>query len=347
MVGKKGLIKFKLSSIMIKSIHYVYIYLDNRKPGSWEYKGIVFEYQPFYVGKGKRRRIFTHLEEKSLEEFNLKNYIIKKILAIGQVPIHYKIFENLTDEESKRIEIEIIEHFGRKDLGTGILANLTNGGDGPTSKWSDERKANYRVRKGAESIRSKVVAQYTKEWELIKKWASINEAARGLNVSVTSISGCCNGHYEFAHGFRWKFTNENWYIPVVTKKKVTKVIKKIFRYSLAGDFIKEYPTHASAIEELGVKIAFEQVKDTDSKRKGADSLWFSEYQGEKVKPYPFITHCNEKTIDCFDLDMNLIKTYPSRKEAYKEHEKSSVSKALRDGTPTKNLFYFKYHPSDL
>ena len=42
---------------------YVYIYLDPRKPGKFNYIGYNFEFEPFYVGKGTKSRIIRHLKE--------------------------------------------------------------------------------------------------------------------------------------------------------------------------------------------------------------------------------------------------------------------------------------------
>jgi len=37
-------------------IHYVYIYLDTRKPGNFIYDDMLFNFEPFYVGQGKNNR---------------------------------------------------------------------------------------------------------------------------------------------------------------------------------------------------------------------------------------------------------------------------------------------------
>lgn len=83
-------------------IYYTYAYL--REDGT-----------PYYVGKGKGNRI----NSKSNRIFN-------------PPPKHRRIYlkQNLTEEEAFNHEIYMIAVFGRKDLGTGILHNKSNGGIG-------------------------------------------------------------------------------------------------------------------------------------------------------------------------------------------------------------------------
>jgi len=102
--------------------------------------------QPFYVGKGCNGRIGDHRWEAELLRHKpgrktIKNLIIHKLWKQGLNFTEEKMFENLTEKEAHEIEIEAISVYGRIDLGTGCLANLTDGGEG-TSGWipSEETK---------------------------------------------------------------------------------------------------------------------------------------------------------------------------------------------------------------
>lgn len=71
---------------------------------------------PYYIGKGKGRRIFS----KKDRVVNLPKDK-SRIIFLKQ---------HLTEEEAFKHEIYMISIFGRKDLGTGILHNRTDGGEG-------------------------------------------------------------------------------------------------------------------------------------------------------------------------------------------------------------------------
>jgi hypothetical protein len=68
---------------------------------------------PYYVGKGQRERAY-------------ERHRIGSAPPIGRV-----VFYIAKDEaEAFETEVALIWYYGRKDLGTGCLRNLTNGGDG-------------------------------------------------------------------------------------------------------------------------------------------------------------------------------------------------------------------------
>jgi len=81
--------------------------------------------QPFYIGIG------SDLEYKRANETNAdrRNNIWKKISSKTNIEIEI-LLDNLTWEQACEKEKEFISLYGRIDKGTGILANLTDGGDG-------------------------------------------------------------------------------------------------------------------------------------------------------------------------------------------------------------------------
>lgn len=88
------------------NIYYVYAYI--RKDGS-----------PYYIGKGKGDRAFS------------KTHITKPPKDKSRIIFLYK---SLNEEEAFSLEKEYIYILGRKDNGTGILRNLTDGGEGNSGR---------------------------------------------------------------------------------------------------------------------------------------------------------------------------------------------------------------------
>jgi hypothetical protein len=86
---------------------------------------------PYYIGKGKGNRIYKNSKRKIKPPKDKSRIIFLK--------------QNLTEEEAFKHEIYMIAVFGRKDLGTGILHNRTDGGEGASgSVRSLEFKENLR-----------------------------------------------------------------------------------------------------------------------------------------------------------------------------------------------------------
>ena len=70
---------------------------------------------PYYVGKGTGNRAFDW--RKRLGNPPPRNRIV--------------IYPADSEQDAFKAEIALIWHYGRKDLGTGILRNLSNGGENP------------------------------------------------------------------------------------------------------------------------------------------------------------------------------------------------------------------------
>lgn len=101
-------------SIYSKSQPVFYVYAFLRTDGS-----------PYYIGKGHGRRAFKKRKFKPNDP--------SKISILAQ---------HLTEGEAFNLERKLIAEFGRIDIGTGILRNLTDGGEGATGRvLTDDHKA--------------------------------------------------------------------------------------------------------------------------------------------------------------------------------------------------------------
>ena len=124
---------------MDKNVFYVYVYLNPLIKGKFEYDNIKFDYEPFYVGKGKNNRYKYHLYDKKLKTKNSKNKLINEIKINNLQPLVLKIYENLNEIDAYEKEKEIIGKIGCIIYNNGPLTNLTRGGDGIYSAIISEK----------------------------------------------------------------------------------------------------------------------------------------------------------------------------------------------------------------
>ena len=74
---------------------------------------------PYYIGKGRNRRAWESHRRANGSDMLPKDKTRIQILK-----------ENLSEQAAFDLEDALILEYGRQDLGTGILANLSNGGRG-------------------------------------------------------------------------------------------------------------------------------------------------------------------------------------------------------------------------
>lgn len=91
------------------------------------------EENPFYIGKGQDDRPYDHLNASSYNSRGgnrHKNNTIKKAHYGGKEINVFYLEWDLDEASAHTLETDWIAYYGRRDLGTGCLTNLTNGGEG-------------------------------------------------------------------------------------------------------------------------------------------------------------------------------------------------------------------------
>lgn len=119
---------------------YVYVW---KRPGNI----------PFYVGIGNTKDRWNPLYSRTRNK-----HCHRTVLLEGVSNIQTTLIENLSKRDAARLEQTLIWYYGRKDLNTGPLTNLTDGGDGVQNITPESRKrmsaaAKQRGAQMAESIR--------------------------------------------------------------------------------------------------------------------------------------------------------------------------------------------------
>ena len=227
---------------------YVYVYLDNRKKGSYSYGEYHFEYEPFYVGKGKNDRYLTHLRIAKGHRKGKNNLIITKIRSIindGFEPIILKIRDNLSENEYSKYEIDAISKIGKICEDNGPLLNITDGGDGGIT-WVGEH---HNKGKKLEEI-----VGYEKSMELKKK----------LSEHASERVGEMNPNYGNRGELSKIFGDNHFYFG---KKRSEDVVEKISKS------LKEYYSKLTEDEIQGLKE--KRKKTIENKSDEIKQVWYA------------------------------------------------------------------------
>lgn len=178
--------------------------------------------EPFYIGIG--------LTEKRAYSKKDRNRWWKNIVSKTDYNVEI-LFNGLSWEEACEKEKEFITLYGRKDINTGSLCNLTCGGDG-VIELSEETR--YRIGKGNRGIpKSEEIKQKIRERNTGKKFSK-ESVVRGIETRTR------NGTIKRSEKTKLKIILANNKAVVCWKNK-----------DLSD--LKEYPSIKIAQKELNVK----------------------------------------------------------------------------------------------
>lgn len=120
----------------------------NNPPGFYVYLYLREDGTPYYAGKGIGKRAWAHSKKEIQPPADTSRIV---------VPVW-----DLLEMGAFTLERKFIRWFGRKDLGTGILRNKTNGGDGASGYVFTEeaRKKQKEGQKKTQAIRLESLKKY-------------------------------------------------------------------------------------------------------------------------------------------------------------------------------------------
>lgn len=127
-----------------------YVYMLSRPCGT-----------PFYVGVGSKWRI-THHEYEAIKRRarTHKAAIIRKLIAGGERVAYLIVGWFDTWSEGAEVERLLIAQHGRRDIGTGILVNRTDGGEGvPNLKWEMTEARATGIARASEKARGRKLSE--------------------------------------------------------------------------------------------------------------------------------------------------------------------------------------------
>lgn len=216
---------------------------------------------------------------------------------------HEILYVGLTKEEAEQKEIELIAFYDSMNPDKGY--NMTPGGS-------------YNV-----NVILKPVKQYTADGIFIKEYECIKYAANETGVSKGSISLCCNNKAKLAGGYIWQFSDVELteeHIAWCNSDKRSENRIAIHRYSMDGEFIKEYESMTIAALENDTSLTSILLCCKGEYKSVADSIW--RYAWEELTQ-EHLEWCNilssdslKKEVSQYLRDGTFVCKYESIGEAY-------------------------------
>ena len=284
-------------------MYYVYIYLNILSPGNYTYQNLHFDYEPFYVGKGKDKRYLYHLEKvknKCKYKRSDKFEIIESIVNSGNEPIIIK-YDNLSEDDALFLEKETITKIGRFDLGKGPLSNRNDGGHKPQDNYHHDLESKKKISIASKNREAENRYTLISNDGIIYDNIKLNEMCIKFNLDYQKIRKYANkGKVKEIKSTSIKQSKQSTINCVgweLINKKIIKKEVKLPKYKLISpDGLEHFIYSNTFISDKCSELNLDQRTLRYYKNKGIINI-------------KNITLCNEKTINCIGWQF-IVLQYP-------------------------------------
>lgn len=317
------------------------------RPSTYKKSKTPFQYAVNKYGVGNFKRstlkvLDTVQEALALEAIIVNDEFIKRrdtynvALGGGEIPIsnkityQYDLSGNFIKEWESKLDAASFFNVNPTSIGNSITYKTTSTGH----LWSYEKYDKLDINGYTIYNIEKIIYRYSESGNLVNTYYSVTELANILNTTTSNVQRAIKGSYKI---------NNNYYsldlVPnFKPKEKISIKNKKLYAYSINGEFIKEYNSPMEAVTELGLKSS--SVINTSMKtgRCCANLQWSL----EKV-PYmkELIPEKSKKVkIGQFTLQGDLVKEFETIAKAKLEFG-SGVQKAIDNKIQSFKGFIFK------
>ena len=200
--------------------------------------------EPFYIGIGLNN------DEKYIRAYDKKNRTSfwKNIAKFGyEIEI---LFDNLDSKECFEKETEFIRLYGRKDLGTGILCNMTDGGEG-RSNFKHSKESLKKISESSKGRTHNIGRKQSLETRIKR-----SDSLKGIKRSEETKQKYSKS----------KIGNKYWVGKHHTKESIKRIsekqkgiprpyaCKKIIECDVNGNIIKKYNSIKEAVEKTNLSL---------------------------------------------------------------------------------------------
>jgi hypothetical protein len=242
--------------------------------------------EPFYIGIGSKPKKFINTSVEFSRAYNKsrRNNIWRKIISKTKYNIDI-LFESNDYSFIKEKEKEFISLYGRIDLKTGTLTNLTEGGEGTVGySMSNESKikigANniFKGKFGKNNLKSKKIYQYDLEGSFIQEWDSLADVGRFFNLPNKRIPTFSAKTFK---GYVWHYTFLGNKIEKINysqglKNRLHKICIPVYQYNLNNVLICKYSSYSDAHRNTGISITGIQQAINRKNNICKDYVWTKE-----------------------------------------------------------------------